>query len=76
MNNKKNPDARVALCYIRQSMTRDENDTNSPERQRANIQALCESKGWIPEWYEDTGGHKSGRSCSGSDPLGQRKGVE
>ena len=28
----------VALCYIRLSYTRDENDKDSPERQRANIQ--------------------------------------
>lgn len=65
---KKTPnklEAHIALCYIRQSMTRDENDTNSPERQRANIQAFCESKGWLPEWYEDTGGHKSGRTEKG-----------
>lgn len=51
----------TALCYIRQSWTRDQNDTNSPERQRANIQAVCERKGWIPEWYVDAEGHKSGR---------------
>src|SRR5205809_863176 len=51
----------VALCYVRLSYTRDGDDTNSPERQRANIQALCERNGWIPEWYEDTKGHKSGR---------------
>ena len=29
---------KTALCYIRQSYTRDEEHTNSPERQRANIQ--------------------------------------
>ncbi len=52
----------VALCYIRQSLTRDKDDTNSPERQRANIQAVCERNGWIPEWYEDAKGHRSGRS--------------
>lgn len=57
-----NVERHIALCYVRQSVTKDENDTNSPERQRANISALCESKGWTPEWYEDTGGHKSGRS--------------
>ncbi|NLF75600.1 MAG: recombinase family protein, partial [Chloroflexi bacterium] len=51
----------VALCYIRQSYTRDASDTNSPERQRANIQTVCDRNGWIPEWYEDAAGHKSGR---------------
>ncbi len=54
----------VALCYIRQSFTRtgEPDDLNSPERQRANIQAVCDKNGWTPEWYEDVGGHKSGRS--------------
>ena len=51
----------IALCYIRQSYTRDESDTNSPERQRANIRAVCERNGWVPEWFEDAEGHKSGR---------------
>jgi DNA invertase Pin-like site-specific DNA recombinase len=51
----------IALCYIRQSMTRDANDTNSPERQRANIQIICDQHGWTPEWYMDADGHKSGR---------------
>ncbi|MBZ0304749.1 MAG: recombinase family protein, partial [Anaerolineae bacterium] len=59
---RKSRHARIALCYIRQSYARDEDDVNSPERQRANIQTLCERNGWIPEWYEDVGGHKSGRS--------------
>ncbi len=52
---------KIALCYIRQSYTRDDDDTNSPDRQRDNIEAKCKEKGWIPEWYEDVGGHKSGR---------------
>ncbi len=54
----------VALCYIRQSFTRsgEPDDLNSPERQRANIQAACDRNGWTPEWYEDVGGHRSGRS--------------
>lgn len=51
----------VALCYIRQSFTRDASDMNSPERQRANIQAICDQYGWTPEWYMDADGHKSGR---------------
>ncbi len=50
----------VALCYVRLSLTRDETDLDSPERQRANIQAACDKHGWIPEWYEDTEGHRSG----------------
>ncbi|WP_162909895.1 recombinase family protein [Aggregatilinea lenta] len=52
----------VALCYIRQSFTRDENDKTSPERQHALAQALVEAEGWTAEWYEDVEGHKSGRS--------------
>ena len=52
----------VALCYIRQSYTRNENDMHSPERQRANIEAYCAKKGWTPEWYVDAEGHQSGRS--------------
>lgn len=50
----------IALCYVRQSFTRDDKDTNSPDRQRANCLAYCESRGWLPEWHEDAEGHKSG----------------
>lgn len=49
-----------ALCYIRKSWTRDEKDAISPERQRKNIQAVCDANQWIPEWYQDTDGHRSG----------------
>lgn len=52
----------IALCYIRQSVTRESDDNFSPERQRANIQAVCDQNGWTPEWYEDIEGHKSGRN--------------
>ncbi len=57
----------TALCYIRQSFTRigEPDDRNSPERQRANIQGVCDKYGWSPEWYEDVGGHKSGRTEKG-----------
>ncbi len=51
----------VALCYVRLSYTRDNDDKNSPTRQRANIEAICQKNGWITEWYEDAEGHKSGR---------------
>ena len=50
----------IALCYVRLSMSRDESDLNSPERQRANIQAECDRRGWIAEWHQDVEGHKSG----------------
>ena len=39
----------TALCYVRQSITRDENDTDSPERQHANIEEYCTERGWIAE---------------------------
>jgi len=52
----------TALCYVRQSITRDENDTDSPERQHANIEEYCTERDWIAEWYQDTEGHKSGSS--------------
>lgn len=52
---------KVALAYVRQSFTRDASDKDSPERQRANIEAALARKGWDIEWYEDTDGHKSGR---------------
>lgn len=52
---------RIALCYVRQSVTRDADDKNSPDRQKANIKQVCEKHDWVPEWYEDTDGHKSGR---------------
>ncbi len=50
----------VALCYIRQSYTRNPDDMDSPERQRANIVAVCEKNGWTPEFYEDADKHKTG----------------
>ncbi len=57
---KKRLSSHIALCYVRLSWTKDESDANSPERQRANIQLVCQAQGWIPEWYQDTDGHKSG----------------
>lgn len=57
-----NSEPKVALCYVRQSYTRDGDDTNSPDRQKANIQLVVEHNGWVAEWYEDVGGHRSGRS--------------
>lgn len=50
----------VALCYVRQSWTRDGADKDSPERQRANIEIVCRQYGWTPEFYEDADGHRSG----------------
>ncbi len=64
MSNRKkarSTERKVALCYVRQSYTRDDEDINSPERQKANIRALVDHKGWVAEWYEDVGGHKSAR---------------
>jgi DNA invertase Pin-like site-specific DNA recombinase len=59
---KRNPKPQIALCYIRQSWTRDETDTTSPDRQRANIERVCQNNDWTPEWYDDVGGHRSGTS--------------
>jgi len=52
---------KIALCYIRQSYTRDADDLNSPDRQRANIEKVCKANSWTAEWYTDAEGHKSGR---------------
>lgn len=52
---------KIALCYVRLSFTKDDSDKDSPERQKANIQRICDREGWIPEWYVDAEGHKSGR---------------
>lgn len=63
MSKRKTPQPtqrKVALCYIRKSWTRDDNDQISPERQRAHIESVCTANEWVPEWYEDTDGHKSG----------------
>lgn len=60
-HNNQSDVATVALCYVRQSFTRDDDDRNSPERQRANVEAIVKRKGWTAEWYEDVGGHKSAR---------------
>ena len=51
---------KTALCYVRQSYTRNPDDMDSPERQRANIQVVCEKNGWIAEFHEDADKHKSG----------------
>ncbi|MBW4437914.1 MAG: recombinase family protein [Pleurocapsa minor GSE-CHR-MK-17-07R] len=61
----KNSDARTALCYIRRSMVRDEKDLVSPEIQRQNILRICELSGYVPEWYEDIDGHRSGMHETG-----------
>ena len=60
-NKRASEQANVALCYIRQSYTRDGDDKNSPERQQANIERVCQENNWKPEWYVDAEGHKSGR---------------
>lgn len=50
----------IALCYVRQSWTKDGDDRNSPQRQRENIEHVCKEYGWTPEWFGDVQGHKSG----------------
>jgi DNA invertase Pin-like site-specific DNA recombinase len=53
---------KVAICYVRLSYSRVKDDSNSPERQKANIETICQRNGWTCEWYTDTVGHKSGRT--------------
>jgi len=51
----------TVLCYIRVSVeSRQEEQSDSPERQRGNIQRYCNELGFTPEWYEDIRGHSSG----------------
>jgi len=59
-SNKQEVHRNIALCYIRQSFTRNPEDMDSPERQRANIATVCEKNSWTPEFYEDAEKHKSG----------------
>ncbi len=64
MSSKKASSARsepIALCYVRLSWTREGDDSQSPDRQRANILRKCQAEGWTPMWFEDVDGHKSGR---------------
>ncbi len=55
---------RTALGYIRRSVIKVGQRTDSPAKQRANIERICQEKGWSVEWYEDAaeGKHFSGRS--------------
>jgi DNA invertase Pin-like site-specific DNA recombinase len=77
MKNKAIQTRNVALCYIRESYSSTNQDVQqkhddsrnpnlfksaSNERQIANLQAICDREGWIAKFYEDVGGHKSGRS--------------
>ena len=50
----------IALCYIRLSYTKNAQEEDSPDRQRANISDECARRGWTPEWHTDVDGHKSG----------------
>lgn len=54
----------VALCYIRRSVIKVGDKTDSPEKQRAACELICREKGWLPEWFQDAeeGHHYSGRS--------------
>ena len=63
-NKIKSENRNVALCYVRQSRTRDADDMESPERQRSNVQAVCDANGWKSEWFIDAEGHKTGTKVS------------
>ena len=55
-----------ALCYIRQSITRNKSDMLSPDRQREYINTyLAQHPELTPIWFEDAKGHRSGRSVKG-----------
>lgn len=43
---KQAKERKIALCYVRLSYSRDEDDANSPERQKANIRSMCASIRW------------------------------
>lgn len=53
---------KTALCYVRQSVTRNGQDMTSPERQKDALQAECNQRGWQAEFYIDAEGHRSGRT--------------
>ena len=64
MSTKKHPSPtarNVALGYIRLSYNPQGNESDSPERQRAYIQAEADKLHYQVEWYEDAQGHRSGR---------------
>jgi DNA invertase Pin-like site-specific DNA recombinase len=54
----------LALAYIRRSVIKRGEKTDSPEKQKALIERVCADKGWTVEWYQDAeeGRHYSGRS--------------
>ena len=51
--NRSDPRRRVALCYGRKSVVRNDVDLISIENQRQRIQAEAERRGLVVEWYED-----------------------
>jgi len=55
---------KMALGYIRRSVIKVGQRTDSPGKQRTNIERICKEKGWDVEWYEDAaeGKHFSGRT--------------
>ena len=55
---------KITLGYIRRSVIKVGQRTDSPAKQRANIERVCGEKGWEVEWYEDAAEEKhfSGRS--------------
>ncbi len=57
--NSINLQRRVALCYGRKSVVRNDVDLISIENQRQRVQAEAERRGLVVEWYEDV--DKSGR---------------
>lgn len=52
----------IALCYARQSVTKDDSDRTSIDRQVSAMQEFAATQGWIAEVYVDAQGHRSGRN--------------
>ena len=59
----------VALRYIRRSFIKIGQHTDSPAKQRSNIERICHEKGWEVEWYEDAGRNPFGSRPSFPSPY-------
>jgi DNA invertase Pin-like site-specific DNA recombinase len=66
----------VALCYKRKSDIQGAVDFVSIVWQDETVEAECRSRDWVPEWYQDTRRHNSGRTEKNrSDWMRLRKRV-
>lgn len=51
----------IALCYARQSVTKNDGDKTSIDRQVSAVTAFAAQQGWVTEVFVDAQGHRSGR---------------